>query len=225
MQPSGPPVPHALALSSVASPLAAPPDPGSPSSQDSSDGPKQQTNLFINYLPPDLDDAGLRHSFSPFGEIENCKVMLDLNTGESRCFGFVKFKTRDQANRALQAMNGQKLGNKTLVVKFADTTNDSIGTPSNNIYVKNLSPTMSLQELEGLFSAYGKIQECKVLKGILHLADCHVPSLMLIPVDAYTNQSRGMAFVRYTNVDEARSAIQCMLMHSTFLTIDHCSQR
>lgn len=91
--------------------------------------------------------------------------MLDLNTGESRCFGFVKFKTREQANRALQAMNGQKLGNKTLVVKFADTTNDSIGTPSNNIYVKNLSPTMSLQELEGLFSAYGKIQECKVLKG------------------------------------------------------------
>lgn len=93
--------------------------------------------------------------------------MLDLNTGESRCFGFVKFKTRDQANRALQAMNGQKLGNKTLVVKFADTTNDSIGTPSNNIYVKNLSPTMSLQELEGLFSAYGKIQECKVLKGTI----------------------------------------------------------
>lgn len=207
MQPSGPPVPHALALSSLASPSAAAPDPGSPSSQDSSDGPKQQTNLFINYLPPDLDDAGLRHSFSPFGEIENCKVMLDLNTGESRCFGFVKFKTRDQANRALQAMNGQKLGNKTLVVKFADTTNDSIGTPSNNIYVKNLSPTMSLQELEGLFSAYGKIQECKVLKGAPFL----LPNVrQSFPTDAYTNQSRGMAFVRYTNVDEARSAIQCV---------------
>ena len=163
-----PPVPHSLAATSAAPSMAAVADPGSPPSLDSSDGassPKQQTNLFINYLPPDLDDAGLRHSFSPFGEIENCKVMLDLNTGESRCFGFVKFKTRDQANRALQAMNGQKLGNKTLVVKFADTTNDSIGTPSNNIYVKNLSPTMSLQELEGLFSAYGKIQECKVLKG------------------------------------------------------------
>ena len=166
MQPSGPPVPHPLVASSAASNMAAAPDPAAPSSPEAAaDAPKQQTNLFINYLPPDLDDAGLRHSFSPFGEIENCKVMLDLNTGESRCFGFVKFKTRDQANRALQAMNGQKLGNKTLVVMFADTTNDSIGTPSNNIYVKNLSPTMSLQELEGLFSAYGKIQECKVLKG------------------------------------------------------------
>lgn len=33
--------------------------------------------------------------------------------------------------------------------------------------------------------------------------------LIARPTDAYTNQSRGMAFVRYTNVDEARSAIQC----------------
>jgi len=133
-------------------------------SENNGDGNKQ-SNLFINYLPPELDDMGLRQLFQSFGDIDNCKVMIDLNTGESRCFGFVKFSGHESASAALHAMNGHKLASKTLVVKFADTTNDSIGTPSNNIYVKNLAPNMTMQELEGLFSAYGKIQECKVLKG------------------------------------------------------------
>ncbi len=127
----------------------------------SSSGPRAATNLFVNYLPPEVDDAALRALFDKFGPIDNCKVLVDLATGQSKCFGFVKFRTREQAEAAIANMSGAKLAGygptaKTLVVKFAETTNDSIGTPSNNLYVKNLPLHITTTELEGLFAPYGK---------------------------------------------------------------------
>jgi RNA recognition motif-containing protein len=47
-------------------------------------------NLFVNYLGQEINDEGLRNMFSPFGTIESAKVMVDLASGQSKGFGFVK---------------------------------------------------------------------------------------------------------------------------------------
>lgn len=47
------------------------------------------TNIFVKYLPPDVDDEGLRALFAPYGEIISSKVMIDHQTGMSLGYGYV----------------------------------------------------------------------------------------------------------------------------------------
>jgi len=151
---------------------------------------RECSNLFVNYLPQSVDDRVLFQLFGPFGEISSCKVMLDLNTNRSRCFGFVKFRDLESAKKALQQMNGKKLEHKTLIVKYANTEDTtSMGTPSNNLYIKGLPPNFGDQQLKQLFERYGTIQDCRVL------------------VDMVTGVSRGIAFVRFSEIPDAKRAI------------------
>eukprot|EP00299_Pterocystis_sp_00344_P015278 c7619_g1_i3.p1 GENE.c7619_g1_i3~~c7619_g1_i3.p1 ORF type:complete len:679 (+),score=148.55 c7619_g1_i3:145-2037(+) len=155
------------------------------------DGPMREcSNLFVNYLPQSIDDRGLHQLFAQFGEIHSCKVMLDLNTNRSRCFGFVKYLHLEDAKLALKKMNGKRLEHKTLIVKFANTEDTtSMGTPSSNLYIKGLPPHFGDVQLKTLFEKYGEIQDSRVL------------------VDLTTGASRGIAFVRFSDVNEARVAI------------------
>jgi RNA recognition motif-containing protein len=48
-----------------------------------------QTNVFVKYLPAELDDAGLKDLFAPYGDIISSKVMVDHQTGSSLGYGYV----------------------------------------------------------------------------------------------------------------------------------------
>ncbi|KAL7001710.1 Splicing factor 1 [Sarracenia purpurea var. burkii] len=77
------------------------------------------TNLYIGYLPPTLDDDGLIRLFSPFGDIVMAKVIKDRVTGLSKGYGFVKYSEVQQANNAIASMNGQSLEGRTIAVRVA----------------------------------------------------------------------------------------------------------
>lgn len=77
------------------------------------------TNLYIGYLPPTLDDDGLIQLFSQFGEIVMAKVIKDRVTGLSKGYGFVKYADVQMANAAIQAMNGHRLDGRTIAVRVA----------------------------------------------------------------------------------------------------------
>lgn len=53
-----------------------------------------ETNVFVKYLPPDVNDCSLRDLFSPFGEIVSVKVMVDPPTGASLGYGYEKRKKK-----------------------------------------------------------------------------------------------------------------------------------
>lgn len=46
-----------------------------------------QTNVFVKYLPAELDDDGLRDLFAAYGEIVSSKVMVDHQTKTSLGYG------------------------------------------------------------------------------------------------------------------------------------------
>lgn len=77
------------------------------------------TNLYIGYLPPTLDDDALIRLFSPFGEIVMAKVIKDRVTGLSKGYGFVKYSDIDQANQAITSMNGYRLEGRVIAVRVA----------------------------------------------------------------------------------------------------------
>ncbi|KDP22445.1 hypothetical protein JCGZ_26276 [Jatropha curcas] len=77
------------------------------------------TNLYIGYLPPNLDDDGLIGLFSPFGDIVMAKVIKDRVTGLSKGYGFVKYRDVQMANTAIASMNGYRIDGRTIAVRVA----------------------------------------------------------------------------------------------------------
>ncbi|GAB4858823.1 Splicing factor 1 [Ancistrocladus abbreviatus] len=78
-----------------------------------------ETNLYIGYLPPTLDDDGLIRLFAPFGDIVMAKVIKDRVTQLSKGYGFVKYSNVEQANVAINSMNGYRLEGRTIAVRVA----------------------------------------------------------------------------------------------------------
>ena len=75
--------------------------------------------LFVGGLSWGTDDEGLHSAFSQFGEVSDAKVILDRDTGRSRGFGFVTFENAEDADRAMDAMNGNELDGRTVNVNEA----------------------------------------------------------------------------------------------------------
>ena len=78
----------------------------------------QGVNLYIKNLDEAVDDETLRQEFSQFGTITSSRIMRD-DKGASRGFGFVCFSAPEEANKALQEMNGKMVGAKPVYVALA----------------------------------------------------------------------------------------------------------
>lgn len=75
--------------------------------------------LFVGGLSWDTSDESLRDAFGQFGEVVEAKVITDRETGRSRGFGFVTLANADQAQSAIQEMDGTKLDGRAIRVNEA----------------------------------------------------------------------------------------------------------
>ena len=75
--------------------------------------------LFVGGLSWGTDDDGLKNAFAAFGEVTDCKVITDRETGRSRGFGFVTFDSAENADAAIAALDGQDLDGRAIRVNEA----------------------------------------------------------------------------------------------------------
>lgn len=75
--------------------------------------------LFVGGLSWNTDDHGLRAAFESHGTVTDAKVITDRETGRSRGFGFVTFSNGDEAQSAIEQMNGTDLDGRSLNVNEA----------------------------------------------------------------------------------------------------------
>ena len=75
--------------------------------------------LYVGNLPYGVRDNDLEQAFSQYGTVASAKVMMERDTGRSKGFGFVEMGNDTEANAAIQGMNGQPLGGRSLVVNEA----------------------------------------------------------------------------------------------------------
>ena len=75
--------------------------------------------LYVGNLPYGVRDNDLEQAFTQFGSVTSAKVMMERDTGRSKGFGFVEMGNDAEANAAIQGMNGQPLGGRSLVVNEA----------------------------------------------------------------------------------------------------------
>ncbi|WP_448254880.1 RNA recognition motif domain-containing protein [Ottowia oryzae] len=75
--------------------------------------------LYVGNLPYSVRDADLEQAFAEFGSVTSAKVMMERDTGRSKGFGFVEMGSDDEAQAAINGMNGQSLGGRNVVVNEA----------------------------------------------------------------------------------------------------------
>ncbi len=75
--------------------------------------------LYVGNLAYSVRDESLQTAFSQFGTVTSAKVMMDRETGRSKGFGFVEMSSSAEAQAAMNAMNGQPLEGRAIVVNEA----------------------------------------------------------------------------------------------------------
>ncbi|XP_078527102.1 RNA-binding protein 3-like [Lissotriton helveticus] len=75
--------------------------------------------LFVGGLSFDTTEQSMEDVFCKYGQIQDCVVVKDRETGRSRGFGFVTYRNADDAKEALQGMNGESLDGRQIRVDLA----------------------------------------------------------------------------------------------------------
>ncbi|XP_050007313.1 polyadenylate-binding protein 1-like isoform X3 [Alexandromys fortis] len=160
------------------------------------------TNIYVKNLHVDMDEQGLQDLFSQFGKMQSVKVMRDSN-GQSRGFGFVNFEKHEEAQKAVDHMNGKDVSGQQLFVGRAQKRAERQSELKRrfeqmkqerqnryqgvNLYVKNLDDSINDERLKEVFSAYGVITSAKVMTESSH--------------------SKGFGFVCFSSPEEATKAV------------------
>ena len=76
-------------------------------------------NLYIGNLPYGVTEDDIRAKFSEFGELASIDLVMDRITGESKGFGFIKYESNSDADKAIKTMNGAQFGGRVLKVNQA----------------------------------------------------------------------------------------------------------
>ncbi|XP_036596467.1 polyadenylate-binding protein 1-like [Trichosurus vulpecula] len=163
---------------------------------------KEFTNVYIKNFGEDMDDLRLKRLFGKFGPALSVKVMTD-ESGTSKGFGFVNFERHEDAQKAVDEMNGKELNGKKIYVgraqkkverqtelkrKFEQMKQDRITRYQGvNLYVKNLDDGIDDERLRKEFSPFGTITSAKVMME--------------------GGRSKGFGFVCFSSPEEATKAV------------------
>ncbi|XP_010270536.1 PREDICTED: polyadenylate-binding protein 2-like isoform X1 [Nelumbo nucifera] len=160
-------------------------------------------NVFVKNLSESTTDEDLKNIFGEYGAITSAVVMRD-GDGKSKCFGFVNFENADDAAQSVDALNGKKFDDKEWYVgkaqkksereqelkgRFEQSAKEAVDKYQGvNLYVKNLDDSIGDDKLKELFSEFGTITSCKVMRD---------PNGI----------SRGSGFVAFSAPEEASRAL------------------
>lgn len=75
--------------------------------------------LYVGNLPYSFSDSDMERTFAAFGSVNSAKVIMDRESGRSKGFGFVEMSSASEAAAAIEAMHGQDMGGRDLVVNEA----------------------------------------------------------------------------------------------------------
>ncbi len=76
-------------------------------------------NIFIGNLSFNLSEEELKQVFEAYGEVSSAKIITDKQSGRSKGFGFVEMPDDEEANQAIEALNGQSVGGRNVNVNQA----------------------------------------------------------------------------------------------------------
>ncbi|XP_052901062.1 RNA-binding protein squid-like isoform X2 [Anopheles moucheti] len=127
--------------------------------------------LFVGGLSWETSDKELKEHFSQYGDIESINVKTDPNTGRSRGFAFIVYKSADSIDKVVSAgdhvINNKKVDPKKAKARYG------------KIFVGGLTSEISDEEIKTFFGQFGNIVEVEM------------------PFDKQKNQRKGFCFITF----------------------------
>ncbi len=81
-------------------------------------------NIYVGNLSWGVTDEELEQVFGEFGTVDSANVIKDRETGRSKGFGFVEMENDEEAEKAIEDLNGKSLGGRDLKVNQARPKED-----------------------------------------------------------------------------------------------------
>lgn len=83
--------------------------------------------LYVGNLSYDTNDSDLQQLFAEYGSVQSAQVIMDRDTGRSKGFGFVEMGSDQEAQAAINGLNGKEAGGRSLTVNEARPREDRGG--------------------------------------------------------------------------------------------------
>ncbi len=82
-------------------------------------------NIYVGNLDFKVDENDLGGIFEEYGAVASSKIITDKFSGKSKGFGFVTMEDQDEANKAIQELNGASFENRNITVNEAKPRKES----------------------------------------------------------------------------------------------------
>jgi len=76
-------------------------------------------NLYVGNLLFDVTENELKELFEPFGQVTEIRMIMDKFTGKSKGFGFVEMPSKEEAEKAIEGLNGKDMRGRAMSVNEA----------------------------------------------------------------------------------------------------------
>ncbi len=152
----------------------------------------QDATVYVGNLDEKISEELLWELMLQVGPVVNVHMPKDKVTGKLTGYGFVEYRSEEDAEYAIKVLNMVKLYNKPIKVNKASQDKKALDIGA-NIFIGNLDPAVDEKLLHDTFSAFG---------GIIT-----TPKIM---TDGDTGSSKGYGFISYDSFEASDLAIECM---------------
>uniref|UniRef100_A0A7S2V0L8 Polyadenylate-binding protein n=1 Tax=Fibrocapsa japonica TaxID=94617 RepID=A0A7S2V0L8_9STRA len=156
-------------------------------------------NIFVKNLDPSVDNKALYDTFSLFGNILSCKVVV---AKDDQGYGYVHYETAEAANEAIAKINGMLIAGKEVYVgHFVKRQDRASASDWTNLYIKNIPEDWSEEKLNDEFGKFGEVTSVKaVIKKMDPVEEGAPPPKV----------AGGYGFVNYADHESAVKAVEAM---------------
>jgi len=117
-------------------------------------------NIYIANLHESIGNKDLYDAFSQFGTISSSKVVLEEKNGKSSGYGYVHFEKEEDAQKAIELVNGKDIRGKVVYAAYFVPRNERLKARENswtNVYFRNAPASFGESEVNNIFASFGEI--------------------------------------------------------------------